>query len=129
MSIVSIRSFSDSHRTVRTIPSTAKHQYGLWVGNFAPSSWRAGSHADLCELDSFDQELIADVKLKDSERVFRYVADNMIMSDGRVHMSPMIKVNLQNGRCYFLTQDASEGGAIAFERKGIVCRWINLFED
>ena len=119
---------SERYRFSRVVPSSATYYYGRFAGNFSLKCWNYAD-ADLIELDEYDMNLVKDVKLKDGERIFRYVTDKMIVN-GEVWFAPFIKVNLFNGRFYFMTEEASEETApLAFERRGEVSLWINLFED
>jgi hypothetical protein len=97
-----------------------------FVGSFG---WRISSGkkaymADgfLYKLDAYDQNLIKNLRLKQGEKVFRYV--NRTTAIGG--MMPFIKINIEKALLYFpLTNENDE---ILFETKGVTPLWINLIE-
>jgi len=76
----------------------------------------------LYKLDDFDQNLIKDLKLKQGEKVFRYV--NRTTAIGG--MMPFIKINIEKALLYFPI--SNENDDIIFETKGVVPMWINLIQ-
>jgi hypothetical protein len=98
-----------------------------FVGSFG---WRISSGkkaymADgfLYKLDAYDQNLIKNLRLKQGEKVFRYI--NRTTAIGG--MMPFIKINIEKALLYFpLTNENDE---ILFETKGVTPLWINLIES
>lgn len=91
------------------------------IGSF---QWKYGNRFNegiLFPLDSFDKDVIKDVRLKNGDVVFRYETDVMVGG-----MRPLIKLNLDKGLVYFL-QD-SESGEAKFETRGIKAEYI-VVED
>lgn len=92
----------------------------LWAGNFSASSWNNPDCGHLYNLCDFDKELVKDYK--DPKCViFRYETDKMFG-----HMKPLIKINLSNGRVYFLKDLYAD--KIEFATRGVKCRYINLMK-
>ena len=97
-----------------------------FVGNFGwmtPNKKLADGY--LFKLDSFDQNLVKDIKLKSGERIFRYF-NNVSAISGYV---PFIKINLEKGLLYFMLIKDFGDDSIQFETKGIKAEWVNLIED
>lgn len=69
----------------------------------------------LTDLDAFDNKLYADVKLKEGESLYRYNSNATIA--GKIQ--PLIKVNIQSGLVYFMTEDGLENDTPIFETKGM----------
>jgi hypothetical protein len=97
-----------------------------FVGSFGwkISSGKKAYMADgfLYKLDAYDQNLIKNLRLKQGEKVFRYV--NRTTAIGG--MMPFIKINIEKALLYFpLTNENDE---ILFETKGVTPLWINLIE-
>lgn len=67
-------------------------------------------------LNEFDEEEVKDVKLKEGEAIYRYVSDAVIAGG----MIPLIKVNLDRGLAYSITDEYYEGlpDAKKFEGRG-----------
>lgn len=99
-----------------------------FVGNFG---WKTsdGSLADgyLLKLDEYDRDLVKDIKLKDGERIFRYLSRTSAIGG----MTPMIKINLDKGLLYFL--DVNDEDIIDFQTRGLKAEWVGViphkFED
>jgi len=80
----------------------------------------------LFDLDAFDKSELKGVKLKAGERIFRY-ATRVTMAGG---MIPLIKVNLDKGLMYFLTQDSAENGeTYEFETRGEKLTFSRMIEE
>jgi hypothetical protein len=97
-----------------------------FVGSFGwkISSGKKAYMADgfLYKLDDFDQNLIKDLKLKQGEKVFRYV--NRTTAIGG--MMPFIKINIEKALLYFPVSNDNDD--IIFETKGVTPLWINLIQ-
>lgn len=80
----------------------------------------------ILELDGFDQAYYADVKLKETERLFRYETETTRISG----MKPIVKINIANGLIYFL-QDlyADDDKNLKFESRGVRPEWITIEEN
>ena len=132
--IVKYYSSEDEHRLSR--PSSdiekellAKVNYynylkPLFIGNFG---WKTpqGKLADgyLFELDEYDMGLIG--TLKPNEKVFRYINRMTAISGSK----PLIKINLEKGLLYFLTQNEDyNNDDIVFETRGVKASWISLMD-
>lgn len=93
-----------------------------FAGNFG---WKTpnGKLGDgyLYNLDAFDTKLVKDIKLKDGEKIFRYI--NRMSAIGG--MTPMIKINLNNGILYFMVINYNNDD-IVFETKGVKAEWVGL---
>ena len=95
----------------------------LFMGSFGwitPSKKSAEGY--LYKLDDYDINLLKDIKLKDSERIFRYL--NRTTAIGG--MVSLIKINLDKELVYFLAD--SENDEIVFETRGVPARYIALIE-
>ena len=57
----------------------------------------------LYELDDFDKKMYSNIKLKDGEMLVRVETDNMVGGE-----SPLVKINLKNGRVYFMSDSSDE---------------------
>lgn len=94
-----------------------------FVGNFG---WKTpqGKLGDgyLYSLDEYDQNLVKDLKLKDGEKIFRYLSRTTAIGG----MTPMIKINLDKELIYFLIHN--ENDEIVFETKGTPALWIGLIQ-
>lgn len=64
----------------------------------------------LYELDDFDKKMYSNIKLKDGEMLVRVETDNMVGGE-----SPLVKINLKNGRVYFMS-DSSDDKNPKFDR-------------
>jgi hypothetical protein len=94
-----------------------------FVGNF---NWRADKDrmvsGYLYRLDELDQNLINNLKVKQGEKVFRYVTRTTAISG----MMPFVKINIEKGLLYFpITNDNDD---VVFETKGVKASYINLIE-
>lgn len=86
-------------------------------------SW--GSARIIADLWVTNPSEISGVSLKPDERVFRYTTYKTQIGD----LYPMVKVNIEKGLVYFLTDDAKETGNPSFEKKGTKVIWLTLFDD
>lgn len=132
--IVKYYSSEDEHRLSRPSSDIEKellekvnyHDYlkPLFIGNFG---WKTpqGKLADgyLFELDEYDMGLIG--TLKPNEKVFRYINRMTAISGSK----PLIKINLEKGLLYFLTQNEDyNNDDIVFETRGVKASWISLMD-
>jgi len=95
----------------------------LFMGSFGwitPSKKIAEGY--LYKLDDYDTNLLKDIKLKDSERIFRYL--NRTTAIGG--MVSLIKINLDKELLYFIAD--SDNDEIIFENKGVPARYIALIK-
>lgn len=76
----------------------------------------------LYKLDDFDRNVVSNIRLKATEKIFRYF--NRTTAIGGI--TPFIKINLENGMLYF---DNSDNNDIQFETKGVKALWVSLIED
>ena len=76
----------------------------------------------LYKLDDFDKNVVSNIRLKTTEKIFRYF--NRTTAIGGI--TPFIKINLENGMLYF---DNSDNNDIQFETKGVKALWVSLIED
>jgi hypothetical protein len=133
--IVKYYSSEDEHRLSRPSSDIEKellekvnyHDYlkPLFIGNFG---WKTpqGKLADgyLFELDEYDMGLIG--TLKPNEKVFRYINRMTAISGSK----PLIKINLEKGLLYFLTQNEDyNNDDIVFETRGVKASWIRLMDE
>jgi hypothetical protein len=97
---------------------------GYFVGNFG---WKTPSNklgdGYLYNLDDYDQSLVKNIKLKQGERIFRYLNYRTAIGG----MTPLIKINLDKGLLYF-TQD-SEDDTVKFDTKGVKALWVSLIKN
>jgi hypothetical protein len=77
----------------------------------------------LYKLDDFDRKLVSNIRLKETEKIFRYF--NRTTAIGG--MTPLIKINLQNGILYFAIY--SDNDDVQFETKGVKALWVSIIED
>ncbi len=117
---------------VRKIPKGDEYRFTggstekPFAGNFELKEWNnnvtgsRGGTGVLYELDDFDKQWVAGVYLKPDERIYRYVTDVM------VNMMPLIKVNIERGLIYFLTEEAHKIDKPIFETRGIKAKFLNL---
>ena len=91
------------------------------IGSFAWIYGNKYNEGILYPLDDFDKGLVADIKLKKGEFIFRYDTDMM-----RGRMKPLIKFNLDKSLVYFGVN--SDEGEIKFETRGIKLDYIVLEE-
>jgi len=124
----------DSHRMGRpnSIDKDLLNKVGYesfkddFVGNFGwMTPYKKLADGYLFKLDSFDQYLVKDIKLKSGERIFRYF-NEMSAIGGIV---PIIKINLEKGLLYFTPMKEFGDDSIEFETKGVKAEWVNLIED
>lgn len=106
----------------RLNPHTKKPSYvGKHVGSV---NWKAakGVGADLWEVLPSD---VGNVSLKKNEAIFRYTTYTTQVGD----MAPLIKINLEKGLIYFLTDKAKEEDKIQFESKGTSVDYLTIIDD
>lgn len=95
-------------------------EYKNYIGNFG---WKESKHEGyLYKLDENDQDLVKDVKKKEGEIIFRYVTYATAIGG----MTPLIKINLDNGMLYFLENWGDD--KIVFSTKGVKAIYINIIE-
>jgi hypothetical protein len=79
----------------------------------------------LYPLDDYDKSIVKDIKLKDTERIFRYDSKNT-----RGIYKILIKINLAKGLVYYLTEEAFDGDEeIKFETRGVKVNFLKLSES
>lgn len=95
-----------------------------FVGNFG---WETpqGKLGDgyLFNLDEYDQNLVKDIKLKEGEKIFRYLNRSTAIGG----MTPLIKINLDKELLYFAND--IENDELPFSTKGTKALWIGLIQD
>lgn len=94
------------------------------AGNFLPKSWKSTGGL-LLYLDSFDKKYTKNVKLKSDERIYRYETETTAIAGLR----PLVKVNIVNGKVYFLTSRANEIDMPEFEGRGVDTIYLNIFAE
>lgn len=119
-----------ANSNVKIIPKENEHRYREgrkpggnvedWVGNFELPNWRDTGY--LYKLDDHDQTWAKDVKLKADEVLFRY--DSRATRIGK--MEPMIKINVNRGLAYFLTDEGNEKDEPIFDTKGAKVQYLNI---
>ncbi len=94
-----------------------------FVGNFG---WKIGKSrgagAYLYKLNDYDQNLVKKLKLKQGDKIFRYVSRTTAIGG----MMPFIKINVENGLLYFSMPNDDD--KIVFETRGIKPMYLNLIE-
>lgn len=105
----------------KEILERVSHNEQEFVGSFG---WKTsmGKMAEgyLYNLNDFDRNLVNDIKLKQGEKIFRYL--NRTTAIGG--MRPFIKINVDKTLLYFLVNLEDDG--IEFETKGIQANYIAL---
>jgi len=105
----------------KEILERVSHNEEEFVGSFG---WKTsmGKMAEgyLYNLNDFDRNLVNDIKLKQGEKIFRYL--NRTTAIGG--MRPFIKINVDKALLYFLVNLEDDG--IEFETKGIQANYIAL---
>ena len=105
----------------KEILERVSHNEQEFVGSFG---WKTsmGKMADgyLYNLNDFDRNLVNDIKLKQGEKIFRYL--NRTTAIGG--MRPFIKINIDKAYIYFLVNLEDDG--IEFETRGIQANYIAL---
>lgn len=79
---------------------------------------------ELFFLDSFDKNLVKDVPLKSDEIIYRYETDTTRAGK----MSPLVKINIQKGLAYFLTDKSMDEDILDFDKRGVKLRYLNLVQ-
>jgi hypothetical protein len=75
----------------------------------------------LYHLNEFDKKFVFGTKLKAGEQIFR--TDTSLF---RGHAKPLVKVNIEKGLVYFLTEEGIEAERVWFETRGGKLRYLNL---
>ena len=105
----------------KEILERVSHNEQEFVGSFG---WKTsmGKMAEgyLYNLNDFDKNLVKDIKLKQGEKIFRYL--NRTTAIGG--MRPFIKINVDKALIYFLVNLQDDG--IEFETRGIQANYIAL---
>lgn len=108
----------------KEILERVSHSEKEFVGSFG---WKTflGKMAEgyLYLLNDFDANLIENIKLKNGEKVFRYL--NRTTAIGG--MRPFVKINVDKALIYFLENLEDDG--IEFETRGIQANYIALIAD
>lgn len=94
------------------------------IGAFCVKTWPQYKAAHLLLLEPWCKDWCKDVKLRDGEHIFRYTTDTTEVGG----MQPLIKVNIDKGLAYFLTERSSEGliDSPEFEKRGVKVTWMRL---
>ena len=95
------------------------------VGLFGVKTWAAGRAAGLYNLDSYDREWIGKygVKLKPGEFIFRY------NPNAGVEMKPLVKINLEKGLIYFISEKGNELDEPIFDGRGIKLTFLKIWHE
>ena len=125
-----IKSFNESESNIRVISKDkeyALHGYSHddFAGNFELPIAR--NTFVLYNLGDKDKKFVArftDIKLKPSEKIFRYETETTKIGG----MMPLVKINVDKGLVYFLTEDANKNDVVEFEAKGNKAKFINIPE-
>jgi hypothetical protein len=107
----------------RYVDSYSNKYDGVFAGNFELKNWH--NTAYLYALDDFDKKYVSGVPLGVNERIYRYETE--VTKVGK--MTPLIKVNIESGLVYFLTNDASEKDYVEFEKRGTKVRFLNIVPE
>jgi hypothetical protein len=91
-----------------------------FAGNFT-HELHAGDYV-IFNLDEFDTQYYSGVSLKAGEKLFRYQTNHHRHFGG----ATLVKVNVERGLVYFLTEQGLEQDEPIFETRGIKIRWMNL---
>jgi hypothetical protein len=75
-------------------------------------------------LDEYDRNLVKDIPLKLTERIYRSITRTAAISG----ISPLVKINLENGLVYYVDDDNAEMDEIKFVRKGEQTAYLNLVQ-
>lgn len=79
----------------------------------------------LLDLSDFDKSFVSNVPLKRGEIIQRYVTITSAIGGS----FPLVKINFDRRLVYFLTQEAFDGGGIAFESRGEKALWMRLGDE
>lgn len=95
-----------------------------FAGNFGWESSKGKlSEGYLYKLDKADKDFVSEVKLKDGEKIFRYITYTTAVGG----MKPLIKINIDKGLLYFLVDSNKEEAK--FETVGVKALWVNLITE
>lgn len=95
-----------------------------FAGNFGWESSKGKlSEGYLYKLDKSDKDFVSEVKLKDGEKIFRYITYTTAVGG----MKPLIKINIDKGLLYFLVDSNKEDAK--FETVGVKALWVNLITE
>jgi hypothetical protein len=75
-------------------------------------------------LDDYDRNLVKDIPLKLTERIYRSITRTAAISG----ISPLVKINLENGLVYYVDDDKAEMDEIVFVKKGEQTAYLNLVQ-
>jgi hypothetical protein len=75
-------------------------------------------------LDDFDRNLVKDIPLKLTERIYRSITRTAAISG----ISSLVKINLENGLVYYLDDTKAEMDEIEFVKKGEQTAYLNLVQ-
>ncbi len=89
-----------------------------FAGNFG-HKLAHGCVYTLFEIDEFDKKFCENVKLKETEKLFRFETDKA----KRAGQKPLIKINMEKCLAYFLVQDSE---LPEFETRGVKMEFFNL---
>lgn len=95
-----------------------------FAGNFGWEKSKGKlSEGYLYQLDKSDKDFVSEVKLKDGEKIFRYITYTTSVGG----MKPLIKINIDKGLLYFLVDSNKE--EVKFENVGVKALWVNLITE
>jgi len=97
-----------------------------WVGSFAHKD--AGPALDyiLFKLSDYDKKWVKrEAKLKRGEAIFRYETEKAKVAK----MKPLVKINIEKGLAYFLTEEGIEEEKLEFMKRGVKMLYLNLRRD
>lgn len=82
-----------------------------------------GNNADYClySMDDFTNEVVEDVKLKDTQFIFRFDTEKHRFAKSK----PLIKIDLKTEMVYFLDAENEDDDKVVFENKGIKIRYLS----
>lgn len=92
-----------------------------FAGNFGTENSKWATHI-IYNLDEIDQKFVADVKLKDCEKIFR--CDTEMCR--RVGIKYLVKINFDKCLVYFISEKGNELDEPIFETKGVQIGYLNI---
>jgi len=93
-----------------------------FAGNFSFKNYKHDTW--IYFLDDFDRNLVKDIPLKLTERIYRSITRTAAISG----ISSLVKINLENGLVYYLEDAKAEMDEIEFVRKGEQTAYLNLVQ-
>lgn len=106
------------------VENTVAHMQ--FAGNMLVAEGRKKYHEEyLYFLDDYDKDVTKNVKLKQDEKLFRYVSYTTAIGG----MSPLVKINVSKALVYYPIYDEQDPDKIQFHTKGVRAEYINLIQD